>query len=87
MPKPHSGYDLIAAIQAAEDYLKLKTLTPCLLGLEFYERSLEKGHRHEAAAGRDCSARTVPAKGYWVEYHRPKAEGLCPQADLYRTGP
>jgi DNA-binding NarL/FixJ family response regulator len=35
--KPHSGYDLVAAIQAAEDYLTIKKLIPCSPGLEFYE--------------------------------------------------
>src|SRR3954468_24886024 len=42
--KPHSGYDLIAAIQAAEDYLKIKKLTPCAK-LEFYSGSLMRGWR------------------------------------------
>jgi two-component system, response regulator PdtaR len=35
--KPYSGSDLIAAVQAAEDYLKIKKLIPCSSGLEFYE--------------------------------------------------
>ncbi len=35
--KPYSGSDLIAAIQAAENYLKIKKLTPCSPRLEFYE--------------------------------------------------
>jgi two-component system, response regulator PdtaR len=43
--KPHSGYDLIAAIQVAEDYLKTKTLTSCSPGLEFYEGSLMRRWR------------------------------------------
>jgi DNA-binding NarL/FixJ family response regulator len=43
--KPHSGYDLIAAIQAAEDYLKIKKLTPCSPRLEFYGGSLMRGWR------------------------------------------
>jgi len=40
--KPHYGCDLIAAIHAAEDYLKIKKLTPCLPGLEFYEGPSER---------------------------------------------
>src|SRR5689334_17926657 len=54
--KPHSADDLIAAIQAAEDDLKIKKLTlwsPWSPGLEFYEGSLKRGHQHEAAAGCD----------------------------------
>jgi hypothetical protein len=43
--KPHSGYELIAAIQVAEDYLKTKTLTSCSPGLEFYEGSSVRGCR------------------------------------------
>jgi DNA-binding NarL/FixJ family response regulator len=46
--KPHSGYDLIAAIQAAEDYLKIKKLTPCSPGLEFYEGSLMRSWRRQS---------------------------------------
>jgi DNA-binding NarL/FixJ family response regulator len=37
--KPHSGYDLIAAIQEAEGYLKIKKLNQWSPGLEFYEKS------------------------------------------------
>ena len=43
--KPHSGYDLIAAIQVAEDYLKTKTLRSCSPGLEFYEGLSVRGCR------------------------------------------
>ena len=43
--KPHTGCDLIAAIQAAEDYLKIKKLTPCSSGLEFYEGPSVRGCR------------------------------------------
>ena len=43
--KPYSGSDLIAAIQAAENYLKINKLTPCSLRLEFYEGSLGRGCR------------------------------------------
>jgi hypothetical protein len=74
--KPHSADDLIAAIQAAEDDLKIKKLTlwsPWSPGLEFYEWSLKRGHRHEAAAGCDRSAPSGYSKGYWVEDHRPEA--------------
>ena len=60
--KPYSASELIAAIQAAEKCLKINKLTPCSLRLEFCEGSLERGHRHEAAAGRDCSTRAVSAK-------------------------
>ena len=38
--KPHLGYDLIAAVQAAEDYLKIKKLTPCSPRLECNEGPL-----------------------------------------------
>jgi two-component system, response regulator PdtaR len=38
--KPYSGPDLIAAIQAAEDYLKITKLTPCSPRLECNEGSL-----------------------------------------------
>src|SRR5688500_11201415 len=40
--QPYSGSDLLAAVQAAEDYLKIKKLTPCSLRLEFYEGSSER---------------------------------------------
>jgi two-component system, response regulator PdtaR len=43
--KPHSGYDLIAAIRAAENYLKIKKPTPCSPGLEFYEGPSVRGCR------------------------------------------
>ena len=38
--KPHTGYDLIAAIQAAEDYLKIQKPDQWSPRLEFYEGSL-----------------------------------------------
>jgi two-component system, response regulator PdtaR len=59
--KPYPASELIAAIRAAENCLKIDKLTPCSLRLEFYKGSLERGHLHEAAAGRDCSTRAVPA--------------------------
>jgi hypothetical protein len=50
--KPHSGYDLIAAVQAAEDYLKIKKLNRWSPGLEFYERPSARGRRQESVARR-----------------------------------
>jgi len=50
--KPHSGYDLIAAIQAAEDHLKIKNLMPCSPGLEFYEGPPVRGCRRQEATVR-----------------------------------
>jgi DNA-binding response OmpR family regulator len=38
--KPYSGRELIAAIQAAEDYLKIQKPDQWSPGLEFYEGSL-----------------------------------------------
>jgi two-component system, response regulator PdtaR len=43
--KPYSGPDLIAAIQAAEDYLKITKLTPCSPRLECNEGSSVRGCR------------------------------------------
>jgi DNA-binding response OmpR family regulator len=43
--KPYSGSDLIAAIQVAEDYLKIRKLTPCSPRLEFYEGPSVRGCR------------------------------------------
>jgi DNA-binding response OmpR family regulator len=38
--KPYSGSELIAAVRAAEDYLKIKKLTLYSPGLKFYKGSL-----------------------------------------------
>jgi DNA-binding response OmpR family regulator len=40
--KPYSGSELIAAIQAAENCLKINKLTPCLLRLGFCEGPSER---------------------------------------------